>query len=301
MIEHRHLRYFIAVAEQRNFSRAAERLYMAQPPLSAAIRRLEQELGVELLRRTTREVTLTEAGAAFLEGAHRTVAVLQRSASDARRIAAGGLRQLRVGVGCPAHIETFSRVREEFRDVRHDVAVVDEHIWTSEVSEALRRGTLDVALASCPEFDPELSSRTIRRERVFALVSEDHASAQAAQVALPELAASEFLCPPADLTPRFHEVLVGMCQSAGFDPIISRHCLVSGWEVDIVLDKDSVTLAAESFAPVVPDGIVTLPLTPLTHLDTAVLWRTDDPTDDALAFAEVATSVFAQTLEPAAA
>ena len=66
MLEHRHLRYFIAVAEERNFSRAAERLYTAQPPLSAAIRQLEQKLNVELLRRTTRDVSLTEAGAAFL-------------------------------------------------------------------------------------------------------------------------------------------------------------------------------------------------------------------------------------------
>jgi DNA-binding transcriptional LysR family regulator len=145
MLEHRHRRYFIAVAEERNFSHAAERLYMAQPPLSAAIRRLEQELNVELLRRTTRDVTLNEAGEAFLEGAHRTVAALERSVTDVRRIANGGLRHLQVGVGCPSHVETFPRICEAFRDAHSDVIVVGGHIWTAHVSEALQRGTVDVA------------------------------------------------------------------------------------------------------------------------------------------------------------
>src|ERR671935_2839904 len=79
MIELRHLRYFVAVAEELNFSRAAERLHMAQPPLSAAIRQLERELGTQLLLRTTREVRLTDAGSSFLDGARRTLAELERA------------------------------------------------------------------------------------------------------------------------------------------------------------------------------------------------------------------------------
>ena len=299
-MEHRHLRYFVAVAEERNFSRAAERLYMSQPPLSAAIRQLEQELDVELLRRSTREVTLTEAGEAFLEGAHKTLALLERTVGDTRRIANGGPRHLRVGVGCPNHLETYPRVYESFRRTDPEILVVAEHMWAVQVPEALRRGTVDVVLASCPEFDPALSTRTIRRERLFALVSKDHPAADSAEVTLSELASSEFLCPPAELTPRFHQLFIGMCQAAGFDPIISPHSLVSGWETGIVLDKHSVTLVAECFIPFVPHGIVALPLTPLSYLDSVVVWRTDDPPEAALAFADVAATVFPEVLEPVA-
>jgi DNA-binding transcriptional LysR family regulator len=301
MLEYRHLRYFIAVAEERNFSRAAERLYMAQPPLSAAIRQLEQDLDVELLRRSTRQVTLTEAGEAFLEGAHKTLAVLERTVGDVRRIAGGGLPHLRVGLGCPAHVETFPTVRAAFAAAHPEIVLVPEHMWAAQMPEALRRGTVDVALASCPEFDRELSIRTIRRERLVALVSADHPAADLPEVTLSELASSEFLCPPADLAPRFHQLLIAMCQAAGFDPIISRHSLVSGWETGIIIDKDSVTLVVEGFASVVPDGVVALPLMPVSYLDTAVMWRTDDPPKAALDFAEVASSVFEHTLEPVSA
>jgi DNA-binding transcriptional LysR family regulator len=301
MIEYRHLRYFVAVADELNFSRAAERLYMAQPPLSAAVRQLEQELDVELLRRSTREVTLTEAGEAFLEGAHKTLTVLERTVSDTRRIANGGLRHLRVGVGCPAHLETFPTVREAFRAAYRDIVVVAEHIWSVQAPEALRRGTVDVVLASCPEFDREVSTRTIRHERLVALVSKDHPAADSPEVALSDLASSEFLCPPANLTPSFNQKFIAMCQAAGFDPIVSRHSLVSGWETGIVLDRDSVTLAVACFASVLPDGVVAIPLTPLSYLDTAVMWRTDDPPEAALAFAEIAATVFSETQEPVAA
>lgn len=270
---------------------------MSQPPLSAAIRQLEQDLDVELLRRSTREVTLTAAGEAFLEGAHSTLAVLERTIGDVRRIANGGLRHLHVGVGCPAHVNTFPTICEGFRGTHPDIAVVGEQMWNAQIPEALRRGTVDVALTACPESDRELSTRTIRRERLFALVSKEHPAAEQPNVALRELASSEFLCPPVNLAPTFHQMFIEMCQAAGFDPIISRHSLVSGWETGLVLEEDSVKLAAESFASGLPDGVVALALSPRAYLDTVVIWRTNDPPAAALAFAELAATVFAGTLD----
>src|SRR3954465_12840206 len=93
----RHLRYFIAVAEERHFGRAAERLHMAQPPLSQQIRSLERDLGVELLHRTTRRVDLTTAGAAYLEQARKILTEVEEAGHEARRVAAGSVGRLSIG------------------------------------------------------------------------------------------------------------------------------------------------------------------------------------------------------------
>src|SRR6266496_4116060 len=107
MPELRHLRYFVAVAEELNFSRAARRLRMAQPPLSVAIRQLEQELGADLFLRTSREVKLTEAGRALLDGARRTLAEADRAMTAARRAASGELGALHVAFSWSARFETL--------------------------------------------------------------------------------------------------------------------------------------------------------------------------------------------------
>ena len=107
MVEHRHLHYFTAVGEELNFSRAADRLHMAQPPLSVAIRKLERELGTELLTRTTREVRLTEAGATFLAGARRVLKELEHTVQATRRAAAGELGSRRIAFSSATRYETL--------------------------------------------------------------------------------------------------------------------------------------------------------------------------------------------------
>src|SRR5262249_23650421 len=149
MLELRHLRYFVAVAEELNFSRAADRLHMAQPPLSAAIRQLEQELGTELLQRTTREVRLTEPGSAFLKGARRTLAELDRARSDAQRAAAGEIGQLWVGFSWSARFETLPAIGRAFRASHPDVSLLTEEMWNARMGAALRSGAIDVAVSPC--------------------------------------------------------------------------------------------------------------------------------------------------------
>src|ERR1700757_2848188 len=166
MLELRHLRYFVAVAEELNFSRAADRLHMAQPPLSAAIRQLEQELGTELLLRTTREVSLTEAGSTFLDGARRTLAELERARSDAQRAAAGEVGQLRVGFSWSARFETLPMVGRAFRQTHPDVSLLTEEMWNARMLPALRSGTIDLAIALCPEVAGEFSYLPVRSEPV---------------------------------------------------------------------------------------------------------------------------------------
>jgi len=121
MVEHRHLHYFTAVAEELNFSRAADRLHMAQPPLSVAIRKLERELGTELLMRTTREVRLTDAGAMFLAGARRVLEELEQTVQATRRAAAGELGSLRIAFSSATRYETLPLLGRALRASHPDV------------------------------------------------------------------------------------------------------------------------------------------------------------------------------------
>ena len=147
MIELRHLRYFVAVAEELNFSRAADRLHMAQPPLSAAIRQLEQQLGAGLFLRTTREVRLTEAGRMFLDGARRTLAELERAQSDARRAAAGDTGRLRIAFSWSMRFETLPALGQAFRASHPDVELLTEEMWNARMPPALRAGAIDAAVS----------------------------------------------------------------------------------------------------------------------------------------------------------
>ena len=218
MLELRHLRYFIAVAEELNFSRAAERLHMAQPPLSVAIRQLEQELGTDLFLRTTREVQLTDAGQAFLDGARRTLTELEHAESDAKRTAAGELGRLSVAFSWSARFEILPELGQAFRTNHPDVELRTEQMWNAKMPQALLSGEIDVAISLCPERVSECSYLTIRREPVAVVLAEAHPLAAAESTPLEALAAEQFLMFPRDLAPRLYDFMLGLCRRAGFEP-----------------------------------------------------------------------------------
>jgi DNA-binding transcriptional LysR family regulator len=187
-VELRHLRYFIALAEELNFSHAATRLRMAQPPLSVAIRQLEQELGAELFVRTSREVRLTEAGATLLEGARRTLAEADAAMAATRRVAGGELGTLRVGYKWSAGFETLPTLGRVFKRRRPDVELVAEEMRPRRMKTTLRSGAIDVALALYPEIADDLSYHAVRSEPVVAVLSSSHPLAGRESIRLEELA-----------------------------------------------------------------------------------------------------------------
>jgi LysR family transcriptional regulator, benzoate and cis,cis-muconate-responsive activator of ben and cat genes len=293
MVELRHLRYFVAVAEELNFSRAAERLHMAQPPLSAAIRQLERELGTELLLRTTREVRLTEPGRTFLEGARRTLADLERAEHDARRAAAGDLGRLHVAFSWSARFETLPALGRAFRESHPDVELLTEEMWNARMLPALLSGAIDAAVSLCPEAAAEFSYQAIRSEQVVALVADHHPLSARESIELGALADDGFLFFPRELAPRLHDVMVAMCRRAGFEPQIRSESFHSGWEMQILADVPVVALAPASVALALPDRITALPISaPADRLETALVWRSDDGSPTSAALRTVAAGLF---------
>ena len=296
MVELRHLRYFIAVAEELNFSRAAQRLHMAQPPLSAAIRQLERDLGVELFARTTREVKLTEAGDAFLAGARRTLADADRAAEDAKRAAAGELGHLRIAYSWSTRFETLPELGRAFRASHEGVELLAQEMWNARMPSAFANGSINLALSLCPEIAAELELAPIRKERFVALLPEAHRLAREDAIPRSALAGEDFILFPREIAPRLYDAFLSVYRRAGFEPRLRNESFHTGWDLGVLAEIPAAALAPQTVANGVPDGIVAVAISePTDALETCLVWRADDTSTAVAAFGEVARSAMAPT------
>jgi DNA-binding transcriptional LysR family regulator len=291
--ELRHLRYFVVVAEELNFSRAATRLHMAQPPLSVAIRQLEDELGTELFLRTTREVKLTEAGRELLDGARRTLAEADHAVAAAKRAGAGELGQLKVAYSWSARLETLPALGQALRASHPDVELLAQEMWNAAMIPAIRSGTVDVAVALCPELAPDVADQVIRTERVVAVLPATHALASEEAVPLSSLSEETFVFFARELAPRLHDALIGLCRRADFEPKVRSGSFHTGWDLGILSQAEVVAVAPRSVASDLAEGVVAVPLSePADLLDTRLLWRADDPSPAVEVLRSAALSAF---------
>ena len=291
MVELRHLRYFMAVAEELNFSRAAERLHMAQPPLSAAIRQLERDLGVDLFARTTREVKLTEAGCAFLAGARRTLADAERAADDAKRAAAGELGHLRLAYSWSTRFETLPALGRAFRATHPDVELLAQEMWNARMPQAFADGSIDIALSLCPEIAAELQLAPIHKERLVGLLPESHPLVGEDAIPLSALADEEFIVFPREIAPRLYDAFISIFRRAGFEPRLRVESFHTGWDLGVLAEIPAVAMAPQTVAGGLPDGIVAVAVSePTDSLETCLVWRADDSSPTIAAFVGVARS-----------
>lgn len=252
----RHLRYFVTVAEERHFGRAAERLHMAQPPLSQQIRRLEAEVGVELFVRTTRRVDLTAAGAAYLERARAILAEVDDAADEARRVAAGAVGRLAVGcVGSATYslLPALSRrLAEELPGI--DFAFRGEMLVADQV-EALRTGAIDVALLRPPVDDASLRLTRLREERLVVAVPTGHRLAARKQVRVADLADADLIVHSAGRRSAMYDVVRGLFADAGVTPHIRHEVGETSTLVTLVAGGLGVAVVPEPVRALALDGV----------------------------------------------
>ena len=193
-MELRHLRYFVAVAEERHFGRAAERLHIAQPPLSQQIRRLETELGVTLLHRTTRSVEVAPAGEVLLARAKEVLAAVDDAVEDTRRAARGEFGRLAIGFTGSATYALLPRLAAALRSALPGV-VLDlrgELLTPAQVARLLD-GSLDLGVLRPPVRERALCVEVVRSDPLIAVLPEGHRLAAADAVPLEELADEPFV------------------------------------------------------------------------------------------------------------
>ena len=219
-MELRHLRYFVAVAEELHFGRAAARLHLAQPPLSRQIRDLEEELGATLFDRNRRAVALTAAGTAFLEEVRHVFEGVERAAETARRAHRGEIGGLRIGyVGSVAYSGLPEIVRA-YRARLPSVEVRMQEMSPAGQVEALLAGRLDVGFARGPVDEPALEVQAVLDEPLVAALPSEHVLASRATVPLRALALEPFLVTARARGPGYHDYVLTVCRRAGFSPRI---------------------------------------------------------------------------------
>jgi DNA-binding transcriptional LysR family regulator len=258
-----------------------------------AIRQLERELGTDLFVRTSREVKLTAAGGALLDGARRTLAEADRAVALAKRAAEGTLGQLRVAFSWSARFETVPMLGRAFRAVRPDVEMLTQEMWNAPMTEALQTGRMDLGISLCPETAPGLASEPVRRERAVAVISSAHPLASAPAAGLGELAEQTFLMFPRELGPRLYDTIVDICRRAGFEPTLRNESFHTNWDLSLLGDASIAAVAPASVSLALPDGITAVQLSDDdAELETRLVWREADRLPVLRAFREVAATVF---------
>jgi DNA-binding transcriptional LysR family regulator len=275
-MELRHLRYFIAVAEELHFGRAAARLHIAQPPLSQQIRRLEEELQTPLLRRTSRHVDLTTAGRLFLPEAKQTVAQADRAARIVRRASQGEIGQLFVGCTPWADFTSGPQVIRGFGKRHPHVEVELQSLSSAEQISALEDGRLDVGILRPPVRSRALLTEPLLTERLVVAFPRGHRFAAHRQVPWRDLSGEAY-------------VLLSRRRAPTFDRIVSQACADAGLTLNVRYEVDNpqavlalvaaglgVSLAPATFAALKSTGIAYRGLRPVGPvLRTIIAWRRD--------------------------
>lgn len=219
-IELRHLRYFVAVAEELHFGRAALRLHLAQPPLSQQIRKLEESLGYPLFERTSRSVALTAAGAVFLERAQRTLRNVDRDIDEARSIGRGEVGSLHIGFVGSAMLAVLPAIFRAYRKAYPQVRLHLHESYTSKVMEGLQNGTLDAGLLRDGDPTEGFVATAIYIEPFVAILPATHPRARQASISPAALRDEPFVHYPRSAGTRAFEKPLRLCEDYGFRPQI---------------------------------------------------------------------------------
>jgi DNA-binding transcriptional LysR family regulator len=274
-MELRHLRYFLAVAEEGNVTRAAARLHISQPPLSQQIKDLEQMLGVPLFERSTQGMLLTAAGQAFLAEARHTLQAADQAKQTAVRAARGETGSLRVGFTSSAAFNPV--VAGTLRAFRHrwpGVHVVLEEANSTRLTEGLHAQTLDAAfLRPAATALPDLAVLRFKDERMKAVLPSTHPLAGRKRIALAQLAADDFVLFPRSVGLSLHDAIIGACHAAGFEPRLELEVPQLSSVINLVAAGMGVSVVPASLSQVQVQGVCHLDISgpaPLATLGLAV-------------------------------
>jgi DNA-binding transcriptional LysR family regulator len=305
LMELRHLRYFAVLAEELHFGRAAERLHMAQPPLSQRIRDLERELGVRLFDRTRHRVQLTEAGALLLEHVRPVLSGVETAREAIRRIRPGEAGVLRAGVPPDTNPVVLPTLTADFARRAPGVLIELHELTTDQQLTRLREGELDAGVVRHPSDTVGLESGPVARRELGVVLPVDLASAAgpsreasarrepsreaSVPLRLRDLDGTPLIIFPREMAPRLYDHILTVCRDEGFLPGAIRHARNPHFVHGLALAGRGIHLNEEPAAPL-PDGLVWRPLErPELAWTTSVVWVPSRHNEAVAAFTQAVT------------
>lgn len=274
----RQLNYFLVLADELHFGRAAKRLHISQPPLSASLRQLEEELQVTLLERSSKHVALTAAGEAFRREARRMLEHVEESRSLVKRIADSAYGRIRVGF-TPAMIfrhlpEKLTALREHHPGI--EVQLIERN--SADQIQALAAGQLDLGCIHSMPLPPEFSALTIAEDAFLACLPPHHPLATRPSLSINDLAREPLIMFSRNLAPHYYDRIVSLFHVADLEPAISHE--VAHWLtiVALVAHGMGVSLVPKALAGSMFSGVSFVPLRDVTvEHQSQCIWITDEP------------------------
>jgi DNA-binding transcriptional LysR family regulator len=272
VIELRHLRYFVALAETLHFGRAAERLHMSQPPLTRAIAALERDLGAKLLERNSRRAQLTPAGRRFLEDARLTLATFDQSVRNAQAAERGELGALSIGFMMHAAHTVLPRLMRRYMQHHPGVHVELREMLPDALPDAVLKGRFDAAITFDPGPIRGLSARKIHREPLCLVAPEGHRLAGQADVAAQDLEGEPLIATPPEGSPTLRDEVVRFCRSGGVAPVFRLEAQLQQTILSLVAEGLGIALVPESMSRLGLPGVVFRPLQEAPNVSHLLVW-----------------------------
>ena len=291
-MELRHLRYFVAVAEELHFGRAAKRLNLAQPPLSQQIRDLEHELGAMLFQRTSRRVELTVQGRLFLKEAR---AILAQSIRAKEMVAAsqrGEVGSISIGFVTSAIYSVMTPTLREFHLQFPDVEIRCHEMATPDQINALGKGEINIGFLRTPIPDDSIRVDLLLRESLVLALPEHHPAARKSRVRLQDFAAEPFILFPRRQGPSAYDQIIATCQQAGFSPVLAQEGNEMQSMLGLVAAGLGISLVPSSLQNLQRPGVVYKQLSDSTaQIEISLASRKSPPVPVETSFIEVALRV----------
>lgn len=291
-MELRHLRYFRMVATELHFGRAAEKLHIAQPPLSKQIQQLEIELGFDLFSRTKRSVVLTPAGAVFLAEVERIFKNLDRAIDIGRKTSRGELGQISIGFVGSATYNILPLMLQKFRDLYPHVQIELHELTTDKQLIWLREGKIDIGLIRPPIADLDVTVEIVFEESLIVALPATHQLASVESVDLSALATAPFILFPRQLAPGLYDPIITICRAAGFSPMVVQECIQIQTIISLVSANMGISIVPESTQDIQRQGVVYKPILDRTPpVSLAIVWRTNDDSPTVSRLLEIALAI----------